>query len=271
MNKIEDYNAIMSDKKLFYSTVYTPLSKALKILKEREKDKSLKMKIEKILNGNIPEPLRESNKNGIHFRQIATPNLEVHWFTELTKDHGLKSVFFEYHRDKFTSNNAIKHALGQLRIHPKINKNGDYIEEKVTIFDFNKYNGKPLKDIITFWSEPLIDFHKRLFGVCGYAKDNLCFYDASEWFKKNGPKAVDYYTNFILLFIYHGILFENFLFSGSEKEFTRKIFLPAFEKASNLAGVKPLIVPIPPMDNEADIHWISYDKKIKPLIKSLNL
>jgi len=269
--KICDYNAIMNDKKLFQSTVYTTLSEALKILEERQKDKNLKAKIEKLLNNNIPEPLKGDGKKGVHFRQIATPNHDVHWFTELTRDHGLKSIFFEYHKDKFTSNNMFKHSLGQIRIHDNINKNGDNIENKVTIFDFAKYDGKPFKDILTLWSEPLVDFHRRLFGVCGYSKDSLCFFDASQWLKENGVHAVDYYTNFILLFVRHGILFENFLLTGSEGEFTKNIFLPAFEKASNLAGVKPLIVPIPPMDNEEDVHWVSYDKKIKPFLKLLKL
>jgi len=271
MIKIGDYNTIMNDKKLFQDTIYTTLSEAIKILEERQKDKKLKIKIEKLLNNNVPEPLKAEGKHGVHFRQIATPNHDVHWFTELTKDNKLNTVFFEYHDDKFTSNNEFKHSLGQLRIHPKINKKGNHIEEKVTIFDFNKYNGKQFKDIITLWSEPLIDFHRRLFKVCGYSDKNLRFYDASQWFKDNGPKAIDYYTNFILLFTWHGILFENFLLTGNEGKFTKEIFLPAFEKACNLSGVKPLIVPIPPMDNEEDMHWISYDHRIKPLIKSLNL
>lgn len=266
-NIIGDYGSIMSDKKLFNETIYTPLSSALKILEERQQDITLIKKIEKLLNNNIPEPLRKQGKHGVQFRQIATPNHDVHWFVELTKDHGLQTVFFEYHKDKFTSNNEFKHSLGQLRIHDNLNKKGDHIEEKVTIFDFNKYNGKKFKDIMTLWSEPLTDFHRRLFEVCGYSNENLCFYDASQWFEENGPQAVDYYTNFILLFVCHGILFENFLLVGTEGDFTKNIFLPAFEKASSLAGVKPLIVPIPPMDNEDDTHWVSYSKKIKPLLK----
>lgn len=259
----------MSDHKLFNQVVYTPLSEAIKILEERQKDKNLKNKIEKILNNNIPEPLKGEGKHGVQFRQIATPNHDVHWFTELTKDNGLKTVFFEYHSDKFTSNNDFKHSLGQLRIHSKINKKGNNIEEKITIFDFNKYNGKQFKDIMTIWSEPLTDFHRKLFDVFNYQKDTLHFFDASQWFKENGPHAVDYYTNFILLFICHGILFENFLFVGTEGEFTKSIFLPAFEKAYGLAGVKPLIVPIPPMDNQNDVHWVSYHPKIKTLISKL--
>ncbi len=272
MIKIGDYDEIMNNRKLFNKVVYTPLSEALKLLEERRKDPVLMAKIEELLKGDVPEILKGENISGVHFRQIATPNHDVHWFTELTKDHGLKTVFFEYYDDKFTSNNSFKHSLGQLRIHPKLNKKGDHIEEKVTIFDFNKYNGKQFKEVLTLWSEPLIDFHKRLFEVCDYNTKDLNFYDASRWFKENGEHATDYYQNFMLLFICHGILFENFLTTkDSEGEFTKNILLPAFEKAYNLTGVKPLIVPIPPMDNEDDVHWISYDSKIKPLLKSLNL
>src|SRR3989344_6431539 len=114
MIKIGDYNKIMSDHNLFNQVVYTPLSEAIKILEERQKDKDLKFKIEKFLNNNIPAPLKKAGKHGVQFRQIATPNHDVHWFVELTKDHGLTTVFFEYHKDKFTSNNEFKHSLGQL-------------------------------------------------------------------------------------------------------------------------------------------------------------
>lgn len=272
MIKIGDYETIMSDHNIFNQVVYTPLSEALRLLEERRKDPVLMAKVEELLKGDIPEVLRETHKNGVHFRQIATPNHDVHWFTELTKDHGLKSVFFEYYDDKFTSNNSFKHSLGQLRIHSKLNKKGEHIEEKVTILDFAKQDGKKIKDIHTLWLEPLTEFHKKLFDACGYPKDNLFFYDASNWLHSNGGDAKNYYTNFMLLFICNGILFENFLISkDSEGDFTKNILLPAFEQAMNLTGVKPLIVPIPPMDNEDDVHWTSYDKKIKPLLKSLNL
>lgn len=271
MLSIGDHNKIMSDRNLFYKTVYTPLSEAIKILEERQKDKKLKEKIEILLNNNIPEPLKNIAKNGVIFRQVATPNFEIRWFIELTKDNGLKTNFFEYHSDKFTSNNYYKHSLGQLKIHEdKCNKKGENIEERFTIIDFNKFNGKQFKNISTLWGEPLISFHKTLFDFYGYNKDFFSFYDASEWFKENGPKAISYYTNFILLFISNGILFENFLFEEDEGKFTENVFLPAFEKAFNIIGLKPLIVPIPPMDKEIeeDMHWHSYNNKIKNFIKT---
>lgn len=269
MSQKIDYERIMLDRKLFNETVYTSLSEAVRLLKERQKDKKLKEKIEFLLRGNIPAPLGLGEDCAVQFRQVATPNYDTRWFLELTKDNNLKPVFFEYHEDKFTSNNDFKHSLGQLRVHEFLNKNGDNIEEKFTVTDFNKYNGKKFKEVMTLWGEPLIDFHKRLFEVCGYNKDEFCFYNASDWFKQNGLKAVDYYENFLLLFSCHGILFENFLLDGEEGRFTKEIFLPAFEKAYEVSGVKPLIVPIPPMDNQIDTHWVSYGHKTGSFVKKI--
>jgi len=267
MAETSDYNKIISDRKLFNQTVYTPLSEAIKILEERQKDPELIKKIEKLLNGNIPEPFKKMDKYGISTKQVATPNFDTRWFLKLTKEFGLKPFFSEYYNDKFTSNNDFKHSLGQLLINSKINKKGENVEEKITIVDFNEYDGESLKNVLTLWGEPLIDFHRRLFDAYGFKKEEFTFYDASGWLEKNGGQAKKYYKNDLLLLVCHGILFENFLLSGNDKEFTRDILLPAIQNVVNLTGVRPLIVPIPPMDIEDDSIWYSYDKKIKPFIK----
>lgn len=268
MEKSEDYNKIMSDRNLFNKTVYTPLSEALKTLEERQKDKKLRAKIEKLLNGDIPEPLKKIERYGISGEQVATPNNNTKRFINLTKEFDLKPFFYEYHDDKFTSNNEFKHSLGQLRIHDHLNKKGDNIEEKITIIDFNKSNGKKLKDIVTLWSEPLIDFHKNLFQSYGFDKKNFIFYNGSDWLKRNGGNAENYYKKDLLLYICHGILFENFSLKGNEGNFTKKVLLPALEEVINLTGLKPLIVPILSIDTEEDPHWLSYEKKIKKHIKA---
>lgn len=268
METNENFNRIMSDKVLFCNAIYTPLSKAIKILEERQKDKNLIEKIKGLLKNDIPQPLNKIEKCGVQFRQIATPNVDCEHFIAITKDFGLKPVFFEYFDDKFTSNNEFKHSLGQLRIHDGINRYGNYNSEKITILDFNKYNGKKFKEIITLKSESLIDFHRGLFDVLGFNKDNFRFYDASDWFHRNGDKADVYYANFFLLFITHGILFENFLMNGTEGEFSRNIVLPALKKVEDMTGLKPMIVPIPPMEIEEEEHWISYCPKIKKHIKN---
>ncbi len=96
-----------------------------------------------------------------------------------------------------------------------------------------------------------------------------CLANAQDSSDKKGKKADCFYEKDLLLYICHGILFENFLLDGKDGEFTKNIFLPAFEKVCKLTGLKPLIVPIPPMDYdiEENSFWYSYDEKIKPLIK----
>ncbi len=257
---IGDYEKIMSDRNIFNQIVYTPLSEALRLLDERQKDKELMVKVEKLLKGDIPEVLK-NKKCGVQFRQIATPNNDAKNFLKITEGFNLVPLFFEYHNDKFSSNNHFKRSLGQLHIQGRINKKDEYQIEKITIMDFNKHNGKRLKEVITYWNEPIIDFHRKLFGVCNLNNQN--FYDMSEWVKKHGAKPENYYKQFFLLFICFGILFENFPTAGEDKNFSKEIILPAFESVLGLVGIKPLIVPIPPMDMENDDYWILYHPVIK--------
>ncbi len=262
-----DYNAIMSDRNIFNQTVYTPLSEALRLLEERQKDKVLVAKIEKLLDNDIPDLFKKINKYGVSERHLATPNYDTRWFLETTKSHGLIPVFSEYLEDKFTSNNIFKHSLGRLHLHDnKRDKKGNNIEEKITIIDFNKNNGKKLKEVVTLWDEPLVDFHRRLLNSCGYSKEDCVIFDASDWLERNGKIAQKYYEKSILFYVCHGILFENFLITGPESEFTRDVLLPAIEKVTKITGLKPLIVPISPIETEDDNHSTSYDKKIKQYI-----
>lgn len=268
MTKIGDYNKIMSDRNLFNQIVYTPLSDALKLLEERRNDPELVAKVEKLLKGNIPEFLKE-NKCGIQFRQIATPNNDCKHFIKLTLENKLHPVFFEYLDDKFTSNNEFKHSLGQLRVQNKVNKKDSFPVEKITVVDFAKHDGKKLKDVETLSGDKLPDFHKKLFSAYNYEIDNFYFYDASNWLKENGVTATNYYSNFFLLSICFGILFENFLTTDDEEgEFTKNIILPAIEKVIDLTGVRPLIIPIGALDMETDEHWISYSLDIKEFLNT---
>lgn len=261
MISIGDYNTIMSDRNIFNQIVYTPLSEALRLLEERQKDPVLMAKIENILKGNIPEILKHK-KCGVICRQIATPNNETRMFVSIVKDNNLFPVLLEYHNDKFTSNNAYKHSLGVLHVGTHNANREESAVEKINIIDFNLNDGKKFKDISTLWGDKLVDFHRNLFHKHGM--DDLEFQDVSVWLKDNGGDAVKYYTNLLILFICHGILFENFLISkDKEGSFTQNIVLPAIEKAINLTGVKPLIVPLEPLDLEADDYWLQHLSTIK--------
>jgi len=269
VNEILDFEKLVSDENLFNQAIYTSLPEAVKMLKERQKDKKLIKKIEDILKNDIPAPLKKIDLYGINAKQLATPNSDIRWFIKLVKEFGLKPYFSEYHSDKFTSNNAFKHSLGVIHLKDGIYKDGESKLENVTIVDFNKYNGRPIKDVKTLWSESLIDFHHGLFEVSGIKKEDLIFHDDSSWLERNGGSAEKYYEKDMLLYVSHGILFENFLLTGDDGLFAKKVLLPAFKKALEITGFRPLIVPIPPMDIQEDSIWYSYDCKIKKHIKHL--
>ncbi|MFA6325235.1 MAG: hypothetical protein WCX46_03350 [Candidatus Paceibacterota bacterium] len=263
---IGDYDTIISDRNIFNQIVYTPLSEALRLLEERQKDPVLMAKVEELLKGDIPEVLRNNKKCGVFARQVATPNFDTRYFIKLTKENGLKTVLFEYPEDKFASKNAFKHSLGQIRIHNGLSCKGEYLLEKINIIDLVKYDGKKIKEILTIWGESLVVFHKKLFNHYKIPKD-IIFYNISEWYDRNGSSAEEYYKNFLLIFVTHGILFENFLTSkNSEGDFTKNLLLPAIEKIINLTGIKPLIVPMEPLEIESEEYWIGHMPKIKNLI-----
>ncbi len=265
MQEFGDYNKIIADRKLFNKTVYTPMSEALRILDERRKNPELMAKVEKLLDGHIPEILK-SKKCGIIARQLTTPNHENRMFIRLAKENGLYPVFFEYHDDKFTSNNKFKHSLGQLHIQNGKNKNDKDILETINIIDFNKYNGKKLHEIKTTWGESLVDFHHKLFTAHNIS--DIYFFNENDWYTKpRNEKPSDFYIKFFLLNTCFGIIFENFLTTkDSEGAFTKEIILPAIEKVINLTGVRPLIVPIEPLDIETDDLWYHHLPLIKELI-----
>lgn len=252
----------MSDRNLFNQIVYTPLSDAIRLLEERQKDKELIAKVEKLLEGDIPEVFGKPGKYAVNIDQVATPNFGTRRFIKLASEFNLKPVFSEFYDDLLRVDNDYKHYLGEILI----SKHGKEISEKVVVVDFKKYNRKKIKDVLTVWGEPLINFHRKLFEAYSYPEKDLIFYDASKWLERNGKKANKYYKKDLLIYICHGILFENFLFKGKESGFTKNIFLPAFEHVVASTGVKPLIVPVSPLDTEEDLYGFCYDERVKSFI-----
>jgi hypothetical protein len=257
-----NHRHIMSDRNKFNKMVYTPLSEALLILDKRQKDPKIKNMVQYLLKDDIP-PVLNNKKCGIFARHIATPDYDTQRFIKLTTENNLDTVLLEYLDDKFVSGNKNKHALCQIRINNGLNNKGDYIFEKINIIDFVKNDGQKIKDINTLWDEPLNNFHKKLFNHYDI-KNNLMFYDLSDWYRRNGKNAKKYYKKFLLFFITHGILFENFSTKdSSENIFTENILLPAIYDTINMVGMKPLIVPMEPIESENEEYWISHPPLIK--------
>lgn len=269
MLKIGSYNDIISDHKIFSRVVYTPLSKAIRLLDERRKNPEIVAKVEKLLKVKVPE-IFKNNKCGIIARQLATPNNESRIFIYSAKENGLQPVFLEYFDDKLTSNNLYKLSLGQLSVQNKIETENNEAVEKIDIVDFKKYDGKKIKDVKTLWGESLIEFHKKLFDA--YNLKDISFFEETSWYKKRNEKPGEFYDNFFLIVTCFGILFENFLTFNGEGLFTKDVVLPAIKKATDLTGLKPLIVTIEPTSTETDEFWyyhLPIVKKMIPVIKKV--
>ena len=260
-----DINALVADRKAFNDFVYTPLKEAVVELEKRRKDKKLEAKINDLLKGDIPEPLKEKSKI-VMFRQLVSPNYEIRRFVNVADAWEVDILFWEYHNDKFTSNNELKHALGKMPFYTGMGKDGRARITNFNIIDFNTSNGKKISEVKTLWGQSLIDFHHKFFRN-RYSDVNHHFFDASKWFKEHGAGAAGYYTNFLSLFIRHAILFENFLLDSREISFTKDIFLPAFINIYRITGLKPIIVALEPTHIEGDKFWVCYPNEEKAFVK----
>jgi hypothetical protein len=255
----------MSDRKLFDETIYTSLPEALTELDRRRGNIEIEKKVKVLLKNDNPEPFNSGPK-AVIFRQLSTPNYEIRrFFSIVNAIEALEPLFWEYHHDKFTSNNEWKHSLGKLFFyHGKGKKDGSKIEA-VKIIDFNSSNGKKIKDVQTLWGQSLIDFHHQFFNET-FRTGIDSFFDATEWFHRQGGTAAKYYEPFLSLFIRHGILFENFMLDAKEADFTEKVFLPAFISVWKKTGYKPIIVSLEPTDIEGDQFWMCHPGEHKEMI-----
>lgn len=269
-NILNIFNLAFSKKEIleisrpeFDQKVYVSLEYALEEIEKRRRDKELIKKIESYIE-DIPDPFN-FGVNAVLFRSVATPQFEIKRFFDLSTGYNIRPLFWEYYDDKFHSGNMSKYTLGKLFVYKGMGKNNHSIVQKYNLIDFNKNNGLAMKYIQTIKGDNFIDFHHKLLERV-IPNSTQYVFDSSDWLKKNGGVAKKYYKRYLALFLVHGILFENFLLDKSEIEFTKNVFIPAFEKVEKLFGIKPLIVALNPTDIEGSDFWNSYPQQIEDVI-----
>lgn len=251
------------NEKFDIKEIYTPLSVAKKEIWRRWNDKKLRKKVEDFLGGDVPDFLKKEPRAYLP-RHIASPNFECVRFFELSKKINLKPVIPEFKNDKFIVINPVKYYLANLRIENK----GSVEVLKIVNEDY--FNGKKFCDTETLWGEKLIEFHHKIFKD-SFDKENRIIFDISDWFNVNGRKSDKFYIYFLSLFVRNAVLFENYLDSGEEGEMVKNIVSPAFYEIEKIFGCKPLIVRLLPEESEKELHWYSYQDKIKINLKKYGL
>lgn len=247
--------------------MYTPLSVAKKEIWKRWNDKKLRKKVEDFLGGDIPEPLKKKPK-AVLMRHVTSPNNEFFRYKDFAKISGLDPLCLEYLGDKFIPENSGKYHLGKLYFCNGIGKKWGEKLSVEKIIDFDKSEGKKILDVKTNWGENLVGFHHNILNksVKGFKNNN---FDVTHIYQNNGKVPSHYYNFCFSLFVRNGILFENYLVSNEEKKFTEEVILPIFKKVTKIFGVKPLIVPIVPIECEADMYWWYYPSFVEEIVKKI--
>jgi hypothetical protein len=245
--------------------IYTPLSIAKREIRKRWADEKLRKKVADFLGGDIPDFFKDK-PIACSVRSIISPDFEFLFFLRIMKEFKMEFACLEYAGDKFTSSNEDKYHFGRMFFdNGKGKKGGNKIVTR-KIIDFNSCEGKSVNKLKTVWGENFVEFHHRMLNkIAPESVSNV--YDFSSWLKRRGKDAKSFYVYYLALFICHGILFENFFAKGNEESFTRKIVIANVKKLENMFGVKPLIVPLTPIDDEEDLYWYCYPGNLLKEIK----
>jgi hypothetical protein len=89
----------------------------------------------------------------------------------------------------------------------------------------------------------------------------------SDWIK-SWPTMDAYYDAQMSLCIRDCVLLESFRTEGSERELTEGMVMPAWQRAVERFGVKPLIVALEPVSGPLDLYWYSYPAEVLPVVEA---
>ena len=245
--------------------LYTPLEEVREILAARRNDSVLLKKVEDFLGPKLPSPLKKGNK-AVLVRCIASPDNEFFHFKNLAALAGLDPLVMEYPEDKFVARNSDKYALCKLHFyHEGVPRFED--TKKISLINFNTEEGKKFKEVKTTDGNTLVSFHHELLQKSTDSAVEV--FDFSDYFFSTRFESEYYYLYYLGLFLCHGVLFENMLMSKEEREFTLSKVVPSFERLEALFGIRPLIVPVTPIDSEDDFFWWTYPEHTLELVEKM--
>lgn len=241
---------------MFNNINYYQLDEAKKELERRRGQKGLLLKIEEDLNDNFL-PFFKNGPISIIWRTIIVPNNSFLFFLSCSEYLGIKPVALEFLGDKFTSVNEDKKKLCKI----KIRIEGQYKE--IVISDIRKNENKKINEVLLKNDINLVSFYEDLIKYSGLVFKKQ---DMTGWSQKIGT-AKDFYYYFLLHFIIHGILFENFFITSNDKYenlFTKECIIPIINRIKLNYGLDPIIVKIfPETKNDSDeLYWWSFPHHI---------
>lgn len=249
------------------SNIYTPLHEAKKEILRRREDPVLKKKVQEFWGQDFPLLVNYGPCVCLG-RNIISPNYELRYFLGLCEEIDLRPLFIEHRTDKFVASNPDKYHLAKMYFYAGRGKNNGEKFSARKVVDLSNSEGKNINSLVTFWGEDFVSFHHRILAsLFPRALDNVV--DVASISKIKNRKLGQNYETYLSIFVYFGVLFENYLPHKSESEFL-EVVCDAFDQATKRFGVKPLIVPLSPMEDQDDIYWWSYPESVKRVLEHMN-
>lgn len=245
--------------------IYTPLSVAKKEIWRRWNDKKLRKKVEDFLDGDLPKAFKGNEPGAVLSRDVISPNKELFYFLDLLKDVKMSPIFLEYLDGKFVARNFNKYHLCRMFFYNGRGKRGGDKLSTLKVVDFNKMEGKKMEQLKTVNGKNFVDFHHKILKKSVPQLKTGKISDFSDWFNKHRKKSKEYYVHYLALFLTHGILFDNFITKNGEGNFTQTKIIPSFKKLEKIFGVKPLVVPLTPIEDECELYWWCYPDATKKI------
>jgi hypothetical protein len=241
---------------------YTPIAEARAELGKRQRN-GLREEVEYLWKrkGYLFPQIPKVPDLAILARQISTARFEDFVFRELALKGGLSPFWLEGTGDIFVSASKYKRTLLNPYVYTGLGKGGPIVVKK-RLATIAKWERTPLSSVVLDdGSRSVVDYHHELQDTLLGPVRRI---DAGKPWKEN-ERARDYYSWYLMPFLAHGILFEDF--HGGESgdalgSFTEDVFEPSFASVFAKLGITPLIVRMPWKDGmhyfPATEKWDSY-------------
>lgn len=244
---------------------YTPLEECVAELRRRVADIGGRQALART---HPFEELLASGEHALLSRWVLTPSFECLRFIGRVTGTGLRPLIYGHVADRFVGHNTSKLALLQMSFYHGTGRNGGVKLTPLAVADADGMNGKRFDEILTYWGQPLVEFHAELFDAMVPDADAVTPGSISSYYARHGSNAREYYADACFgPCVRHGILFETFGNDGREGKFAREVALPAFHEAWQTHGLKPLVVALDPPGREMDPYWNWYPACLQPLVE----
>ncbi len=250
--------------------IYTPISEIKLELARRQTDHTLRLAVEQFWGELFPNFLLDYTVPLAFFsRPTITPNFEFLFFLDIAELFSTPPLLMEF-ADKFVTKNEAKYYVASMHIE-KSTRNGGTIFEKNTLIDIPYWEGKQLDTITTYHGNNLQKLHHELL-IRQHPEFKNSIHDITVWFDRVRKHYETYYLGYLALGIYHGVIFENFVFDDEkELDFFEKKVLPSLDAIEEIFGIKPLIHPILPLRNAKLDRWYCYPQSTAETLHQLDV